>query len=152
MTAPQEDPAYRAGLLAELDRLLAGDPPWREAIAGARVLLRTLELDGWTEVRVSVDGWSADHRRTGLRVIHSIAREDDGELWAHVSVSRRDRKLPSWEVLRDVFRLLYPERVGLIVIPPAVEHYTDPAVEVHHVWCCLTRRPVPDFTRGTGHI
>lgn len=91
-----------------------------------------------------------DYPRKGLRLIHSIARERDGDIWAHVSVSRRDRVMPTWEQTRDVYRLVYPNVFGVIVIPPGDLHVNF--AEVAHVWADLSRPAVPDFTRGLGTI
>jgi hypothetical protein len=91
------------------------------------------------------------HGARGLGLVHSIAVEDDGELWEHISISRRDGKMPSWEQLRDIFReIAGNEALGIVVIPPKTEHVD--IAEVAHVWRCLTRRPLPDFTKGSGSI
>jgi hypothetical protein len=91
------------------------------------------------------------HGARGLGLVHSIAVEGDGELWEHISISRRDGEMPSWEQLRDVFHeVAGPEALGIIVIPPKSEHVN--IAEVAHAWRCLTRRPLPDFTKGTGSI
>jgi len=91
------------------------------------------------------------HKARGLGMIHSVAIEQDGELWEHLSVSRKDGKLPSWEQLRDVFHEVCGDQaLGIIVIPPKSEHVD--IAEVAHVWRCLTRRPLPDFTRGGRSI
>jgi hypothetical protein len=91
-----------------------------------------------------------DLPRKGLRAIHSIAREQDGDVWAHVSVSRRDRCLPTWEQTRDIWRLIYPAVAGVIVIPAETSHVN--MAEVMHIWGNLSRPAVPDFTRGHGTI
>lgn len=91
------------------------------------------------------------HRARGLTLIHSATIEADGELWEHVSVSRSDGELPSWVQLRDVFHeVCGPEALGVIVIPPKAEHVD--IAEVAHAWHCVTRRPLPDFTQGSGSI
>jgi hypothetical protein len=107
--------------------------------------------------RWKCDGAGADglgswvHRARGLALIHSVALEQDGELWEHVSVVRRDGLMPSWEQTRDVFReVAGDDALGIIVVPPKSEHVD--IAEVAHVWRCLTRRPVPDFTHGLRSI
>lgn len=91
------------------------------------------------------------HRARGLGMIHSVAIEQDGELWEHLSLSRSDGKLPGWEQVRDVFHeVCGPNALGVIVVPPMEEHVD--IAEVAHVWHCLTKRPLPDFTRGMGSI
>jgi hypothetical protein len=111
-----------------------------------------LERHRWRCVTEGADGlgrWV--HRARGLGLVHSIAREQDGELWEHISLSRADGQLPDWEQTRDVFHeVAGDDALGIIVVPPRSEHVN--IAEVTHVWRCLTRRPIPDFTRGSGSI
>jgi len=111
-----------------------------------------LKRHRWVCVAPGADGlglWR--HGARGLGLIHSVALEQDGELWEHISVSRRDGVLPDWEQVRDVFHeVCGPDALGIIVVPPKAEHVN--LNEVAHVWRCLTRRPLPDFTHGLGTI
>jgi hypothetical protein len=80
-----------------------------------------------------------------------MSREEDGEIWHHVSVSRDDDVMPTWAQLRDAFRdVCGPEALGVVVVPPKSEHVD--LAEVAHVWSCETARPLPDFTHGSGSI
>ena len=110
-----------------------------------------LERAGYVCVVPGMDGlgrWV--NKRRGTSIIHSEAIENDDDLWGHVSMGRFDRVLPTWEQIRDAFRLIYPDRYGIVVIPPADMHVN--LAEVGHVWVNLNRDTVPDFTRGTGSI
>ena len=112
--------------------------------------MRRLDADGWKQREQGADGLGIwDQPRRELRILHSVCREPDGQVWAHLSLSRRDGILPGWYELRDAQRLLYPDHAGVIVVPPVDEHYSFS--EVHHVWTCLTARPLPDF-RWKGQI
>lgn len=106
----------------------------------------------WKLVTPGADGlgrWL--HRARGLGMIHSIAIEQDGELWEHVSVSRSDGAMPGWAQVRDVFHeVCGDDALGVIVVPPKVEHVN--IAEVAHIWRCLSRRPLPDFTQGGRSI
>ena len=106
----------------------------------------------WKLVTPGADGlgrWL--HNARGLGLIHSIAIEQDGELWEHVSVSRRDGAMPAWAQVRDVFHeVCGDDALGVIVVPPKTEHVN--IAEVAHVWRCLSRRPLPDFTQGGRSI
>ena len=82
-------------------------------------------------------------RAPQMRLVHSLHRYGDRPVWAHLSVSQRSGLLPSWEQVRDVQWLAYPDAAGLIVVAPPGEHYS--IGEVAHVWTCLTGSPVPDF-------
>lgn len=152
-------PAARA-LCAELGVdpeavVAAREAAWDEGVAAAveasrPALAARLVEARWTLASAAADGlgcWVL--RRRGLRLIHSLSRED-GALWAHVSLSRADRVMPSWEQVRDVWRLLYPETAGVVVIPPAASHVSR--AEVAHVWGNLERPAVTDFSHGLGTI
>ncbi len=109
---------------------------------------RRLAAAGWHlngERGVCVDGlgcWDRT-RAPQTRLVHSLHRYGDGHVWAHLSVSHRSGLMPSWEQIRDVQWLLYPDVAGLIVVAPQEEHYS--IGEVAHVWTCLTGAPLPDF-------
>lgn len=85
----------------------------------------------------------------GIRIMHSLSREDDGRMWAHESVSHRLNVLPDWYEVRDMHRLLYPGESGLIVVTTEAEHVS--LSQVHHVWTCLDGPVIPDF-RKLGQI
>jgi hypothetical protein len=106
----------------------------------------------WKQVQRGADGlglWRHGARQVAL--IHSVAYEQDGELWEHVSVSRADGEMPTWVQVRDVFRdVCGDDALGIIVVPPKSEHVN--ISEVAHVWRCVTKRPLPDFTQGSGSI
>ncbi|MCA1569334.1 MAG: hypothetical protein LC798_03220 [Chloroflexi bacterium] len=120
--------------------------------ASSAVRAAALLAAGWVQRVEGDDGLGMwDQPRRGLRLIHSIAREDDGEVWVHLSLSRRDRKLPTWEQVCDVKQMLYPDRVAVQVLPPRDEWYSW--AEIHHLWICLTARPTPDFrSKSQGSI
>lgn len=91
------------------------------------------------------------HGARGLGLIHSVALEEDGQFWEHVSVSRKDAAMPTWTQVRDAFRdVAGDDALGVVVIPPKSEHID--IAEVAHVWRCLSRRPLPDFARGGRSI
>jgi hypothetical protein len=119
--------------------LVARDRPGQE---------RRLAAAGWhvnPAGDACVDGlgcWDRS-RAPQTRLVHSLHRYADGHVWAHLSVSQRSGILPSWEQVRDVQWLVYPDMAGLIVVAPQEEHYS--IGEVAHVWTCLTGSPVPDF-------
>jgi hypothetical protein len=110
-----------------------------------------LEAEGWLLREQNLDGLGIwDHRRWGLRIIHSVARELDGHVWAHVSVSAREGTMPGWLETRNAGWLMYPDRLGMVVVAPRSAHVN--LGEVAHVWYCLTADPVPDFSHGIGSI
>lgn len=132
--------------MSALDRMPYPLPRTLQATAAV------LKRHRWKLVTPGADGLGAwQHNARGLGLIHSIGMEEDGQLWEHVSVSRSDGTMPGWEQVRDVFHeVAGPDALGIIVVPPKSEHVN--LAEVAHVWRCLTRRPIPDFTRGLRTI
>lgn len=143
---------------------MARDPGW-QAFAGqfwddgcaelraadAPMQRERLGDDGWRHREQNNDGIGVwDHNGRGLRILHSLAREADGQVWAHVSVSRRSGLMPGWDQVRDAGWLLYPRRFGIIVVAPRAAHVNR--AEVGHVWYCLTAGSCPDFSHGMGTI
>ena len=109
---------------------------------------RRLRSAGWRPNQQTADvvdglGCWDNYRSHAMRLVHSLHRYEDGHVWAHLSVSLASQLLPSWEQLRDVQWLMYPDQSGIIVIAPGREHYS--IGEVAHVWTCLTAAPLPDF-------
>jgi hypothetical protein len=139
VNARPEVRAYHASLLAD-EGLQAR---WRADLPGQK---QRLTGAGWKWVRGGTDGagqWI--HRGRQLSLIHSVTREDDGNLWGHLSVSGRGNTLPTWPELRDACRLLYPDLIGVQVVVPADKHVN--LSEVAHTWTCLTASVIPDFGR-----
>lgn len=153
-----EASAARAGVeVSDRDRAKArGDSEVRDARMMATVLREPLLARAGFESRPHPDGGQIwDHNRRGLRLLCSIAREDDGRIWAHLSVSHRTHRLPTFAELRWVKEAVYPDRVALQVFPPESEWYSydhPQAAEVLHLFVCLTERPTPDFRGSSGTL
>jgi hypothetical protein len=85
-------------------------------------------------------------------VIESIARELDGRLWHHLSVSRADR-IPSYHDVNDVKDVFIGRaHIAYQVFPPRARH-----VNIHpyclHLWSPLEGdEPLPDFRQGSQSI
>lgn len=126
---------YRAELLARL----AGSPTGRR----------------WALLDETDDGaaWTGPVRGVAYRVIWSLAVEDDGQVWLHVSATpTAARRTPTWEELSHVKALFVgPYRFAYQVHPPAAEH-----VNIHprvlHLWSPWDGPVLPDFTAGGRSI
>lgn len=106
---------------------------------------------GWREFRYREDGgqWLNDKRK--LSVIASIAVEQDGRVWLHLSMAHPSR-MPTYEELTYLKRhWAGDERKAIMVLPAKTEH-----VNIHqnclHLFVCLDEDPLPDFTHGMGTI
>jgi hypothetical protein len=58
--------------------------------------------------------------------------------------------MPTWLETRNAGWVMYPGRLGLVVVAPEAAHVR--LAEVAHVWYCLTAEPVPDFSHAIGSI
>lgn len=135
---------------ANIERIkeLAQEPMEVAVIEGWNAL-RPMELPrNWTLIQDGEDG-AAYGSREGLRVILSVAREEDGQLWAHLSCSRKSR-VPSYDDLCQVRSLFLGDRLAIQLFVPVAQH-----VNIHayclHLWAPL-EATLPDFTKGTRSI
>jgi hypothetical protein len=138
LARPEVAAAHVAALAdAELQERWRADSPGQ---------LTRLRRAGWVRTVEGSDGagWFAHPHRL-LKMIHSVSREPDGNLWGHFSVSRADGELPGWYQLRDMQWLLYPGLAGIQVVAPEDRHVS--IAEVLHVWTCLTADILPAFGR-----
>lgn len=115
----------------------------------AAVWLHKIELNppgGWSLVGDGQDG-QAWVRKGNLSCIWSIARELDGKLWLHVSVSHPSH-LPGYYDFVEVKEVFVgSERTALHVFPPRSRHINIDK-NCLHLWCCLEGEVTPDFSRG----
>lgn len=116
----------------------------------AKEFIRETAPSGWRKIGTAADGaaYSGPH---GLKMIFSVAYEDDGKRWAHLSISKA-ASLPTWDELnaaRDAF--LGPEALCFQVLAAKSKH-----INIHpfclHLWHCLDGDPLPDFARGGQSI
>lgn len=71
-----------------------------------------------------------------LKVMEDVCVKSDGKRWLHVSVSKPNGKMPTYEDLQEVRRLFIgEERESYMVFPPA-ERYVN-FHNVLHLWACL---------------
>lgn len=110
-----------------------------------------LPVHPWvTVVEQGDDGYAA--RWQHLRFIVSVKLEEDGKMWLHASVSRRDKTMPTYDDLRTTKTLcIGDDRTALQVFPPADKHIdlAGPlGIEVLHLWSCLAGDVTPDFSAG----
>lgn len=89
---------------------------------------------GWLTIEQRLDG-IASQSALGLRVIISLAVEQDDKTWAHLSLSREDR-IPSWRDLRDVKTEWLGDREAYQVFPSS-ERYVNINPYVLHLWSPL---------------
>lgn len=106
-----------------------------------------------------IEEWRPDGYRAtfhDLRFIVSAQKEKDDKIWVHGSVSRRDRKTPSYADLLTMRKYVYPENATVYqVFPPKDEYFSQAfkgQVDVLHLWSCPDGRFTPDFRGPEGMI
>lgn len=100
---------------------------------------------GWKVERVGNDGMGFVNKGQKLFLIISIAKEADGKIWAHMSLSGKT-KLPSWGQLSAAKRLfLGDDSKAIQIVPESLKH-----VNIHpyclHLFVCLEGDPLPEFS------
>lgn len=85
-------------------------------------------------VERNADGYFAHFHN--LFFIVSTARENDGKVWLHASVSRRDRKLPTWDDLMGLKHYCIGDDQKAILVLPPRSSYVNLA-QVLHLFSCL---------------
>lgn len=86
-------------------------------------------------------------------VLRSVAEQADGKLWMHLSMSRRDGKVPTWDQLRELKEMWAGDVEGYVVFPPKAR-YVNLHPGVLHLWVCVDEPNgvLPDFSQGIGSI
>ena len=134
-------------------------PPVDPAIVRAAL---TRVPPAYTYVGADIDdvlrfGGAFFYRRANVQVGFGVEKHDDGELWLHVSVTRRVGRwafeLPAWDDLKRVKTdFIGPDRWAYQVLP-AESHYVNTNPFVLHLYARYAgENALPDFTRGTGQI
>lgn len=101
---------------------------------------------GWHHV----DNWGEGHcfaHKNGLRVLIDCARKRDGNLWLHVSYSRR-KWSPSHEdtvMIKEAF--IGDDHYAYAVFPPK-EHYVNLHAHCLHLWARVggSGQVLPEFS------
>jgi hypothetical protein len=72
-----------------------------------------------------------------LRVIESVCTRADGRRWLHVSVSKPNRKVPTWEDVQAMRLAFVGEERECYLIFPTKDRYVNIHPGVLHLYCCL---------------
>lgn len=72
-----------------------------------------------------------------IRVIESIYTRADGHTWLHVSVSKPNRKMPTWDDIQTMRRCFVSEERESYMIFPTQDRYVNIHPGVLHLYCCL---------------
>lgn len=96
-----------------------------------------------------VDGYSARWRNCQFIVSYEL---HGGQWWIHASVCRRNKKMPSYDDLAALKRLVIGEdRLAIQVFPSAVDHIDIGTplfgAEVLHLWSPDNDSVIPKFGR-----
>jgi hypothetical protein len=106
---------------------------------------------GWILEQTRADGARWINNKRQMVVIGSIAIEDDGKKWLHMSMSHRKR-VPTYDELIYLKRNWIGEDRKAIMVLPEKEKHINIHPFVLHLFCCLDGDPLPDFTQGGDTI
>lgn len=112
--------------------------------------MTTIEIDTtktWSGLPAPRDWHIIDRREDGLmwerligqpiKVIESVAVEDDGRRWLHVSVSKSpSKKMPTYEDLQEARKWFIGEHRECYQVFPTKDRYIN-INPVLHLWVCL---------------
>lgn len=87
----------------------------------------------WTKTAHSDAAWQS----VGLAVLVSVEDHGSDGVWLHVSVSRRDKRLPNYYTIAKVKRLFIGDDRGAVEFYPATQAHVN-LLEARHLWSCLT--------------
>lgn len=71
-----------------------------------------------------------------IAVMEDVSIKADGKRWLHVSVSKPNRKMPTYEDIQEVRRLFVGEHRECYQVFPTSDRYVD-FYHVLHLWCNL---------------
>ena len=101
--------------------------------------------DGWhcVERKRDADGvfgrfWVRT-RGEAIRVIESIYTREDGHTWLHVSVSKPNRKMPTWDDVQTMRKCFVGEHRESYMIFPTQDRYVNIHPGVLHLYCNLNQ-------------
>lgn len=110
---------------------------------------RPLLSKGWRITDYALDGFTAINNILGLAVILTLAIERDGKPWKHISVSRRDLRIPDYLDMQEVRRQFVKAEEHAYMVFPCRDEYVNisakTGVEVLHLFVPIGHRPLPDF-------
>lgn len=86
-----------------------------------------------------------ERNHTRIRVGTSVAYEDDGKRWIHISMSHRKRMPTHDEMLEVKNFFIGDDRYAMQVFPPK-DMYVNQHPFCLHLWHCLDGHPLPEFS------
>ena len=112
-------------------------------------LLKNAVENQFIRVEEAIDGIAFE--KNGLFVITSLQKELDNNFWIHVSLSRKN-KLPSYNDVKLVKNTFIGKDKKAIQIFPEEENHVNLMPYCLHLWHCVDKDPLPDFTHGTKNL
>ena len=105
----------------------------------------------WRLVQRGEDGEAYQHRSRPFTLIWSVAVQEDGQIWQHMSMAHRDRP-PTWvELVESKEWLMGTDTYAYQVAPPR-RFYVNQNPNVLHLFRCVSSRPddsgkiLPEFS------
>lgn len=99
---------------------------------------------GWGLLEQGADGVMLENPADKQTMIISVAKEQDGHIWAHLSISGR-KKVPTWAQLVKAKEVFIGAEVKAIQVLPEKSTYVNIDPNCLHLFCPLTGNTIPDF-------
>ncbi len=88
--------------------------------------------DGWRELAIAGQTQSYYQHKSGIVVVASIDRMDDGEIWRHISASKKGKN-PNWNEMYGVKRVFFGDDTEAIQVLPKIKDIVD-ITDCLHIW------------------
>lgn len=85
------------------------------------------------------------HRHLKVNVSVGPVKGDPNGRWKHISVSRVDRKMPTWEQMGLVRRAFFDEEWCVVQVHPPKSEYVNLHPTTLHLWSKVGERTLPDL-------
>lgn len=89
---------------------------------------------------------SGKQARVDVTVLFSAAIESDDRLWFHASITRTDKKMPTYDDLCWLKSNFFPNTWAIQVFPVANQHISHHD-RCLHLWSCPEADLLPDFRK-----
>ncbi len=103
----------------------------------------------WRLVQRGEDGEAYQHRRRPLTLIWSVAVQEDGQVWQHLSVGHMTR-VPTWEELVAAKEWVMGTDSYAYQVAPPRRFYVNQNPNVLHLFRCVSGDPngkvLPEFS------
>lgn len=142
ITAMEQEVERRA--IAAMERMKDLDIPFPHPVGNVQIVSMSKTMTHYRAVRSLAGKGIGAKNRIRFNVLSSIGIEQDDRLWRHVSFTRLDRKMPTYQDTAFIKGCFFANDWAIQLFPQAEHHVSDHDTCLH-LWSCLEHNPLPDF-------